>query len=146
MRNCVIAAVVVATLTTPGRADDEKDIRDLVARYTKAARDKDGAGLERLLHPDYQGVRLPVRAFNHGDEVNRAKTVAAWTDRNQQYTGLEYKTASVRLYGPTAVETGSMSVSVGPNGGPFGHIFQNVGFTRVWVKDDAGWRVAHESY
>jgi ketosteroid isomerase-like protein len=145
MRNCVIAAVVVAAVATPGRADDEADVRDLASLYTKAAAAKDRAGLERLLHPDYQGVRLPVRAFNEGDEVNRVKAVAAWTG-TQKHTGLEYKTAAVRLYGPTAVETGSMSMSVGPNGGPFGHIFQNVGFTRVWVKDDAGWRVFHESY
>ena len=146
MRNCVLAAVAVVAFAGAARADDEKDVRDLAARYAKAAAAKDRAGLERLLHPDYQGMRLPVRAFNGGDEATRAQAVAAWTGPTPKHTGLEYRTAAVRLYGKTAVETGSVSVPVGPNGSPFAHIFQYVSYTRVWVKDDAGWRVAHESH
>jgi ketosteroid isomerase-like protein len=146
MRNCILAAVVIVVGASAARADDEKDVRDLSTRYAKAATQKDRAAMERLLHKDYHGVRLPVRAFNAGEELNRAQAVAAWTGPAPNYTGLEYTTAAVRQYGPTAVETGSVSVSVGPNGGPFAHIFRDVRYTRVWVKDDAGWRVAHESY
>lgn len=146
MRNFVLAAVAVVVVAGAARADDEKDVRDLSVRYARAAVARDRARMERLLHPDYQGVRLPVRAFNGGDELNRAQTVAAWTGPAPTFTGLEYTTSAVRLYGPTAVETGSVSVSVGPNGSPFAHIFRDVRYTRVWVKDEAGWRVAHESY
>ena len=146
MRTCVLAAVAVVVLAGAVRADDEKDVRDLAARYAKAATDKDRAGLERLLHPEYRGLQLPVRDFLHRDEATRATALAAWTAPDLKLVGLTYETAGVRVQGTTAVETGAVSGTIGRRGDGGGHILGGVRYTRVWVKDDAGWRVFHESY
>jgi len=146
MRTCVLAAVTVVVVASAARADDEKDVRDLAARYAKTAADKDRAGLERLLHPAYRGLHLPVRDFLHRDEATRATALAAWTAPDLKLVGLTYETSGVRVQGTTAVETGSVSGTIGRRGDGGGHILGGVRYTRVWVKDDAGWRVAHESY
>jgi ketosteroid isomerase-like protein len=146
MRNSLIAAVAVVVGAGAARVDGEKDVRDLAARYAKAAKDKDRAGLERLLRPDYHGARVPVGEFESKRELTRAEAVALWTGLGQKHVGLSFTTAAVRLYGATAVETGSLTVTIGQRSGPSAHIFNDVSYTRVWVKDDTGWRVAHESY
>jgi ketosteroid isomerase-like protein len=146
MRNCVLAAAAVLMVAGAARADDEKDVRDLAARYARAAKDKDRAGLERLLHPEYRGLHLPARDFLHRGEATRAEAVAAWTAPDLKLVGLTYETTTVRVQGTTAVETGAVSGTIGRRGDGGGHILGGVGYTRVWVKDDAGWRVFHESY
>ncbi|QDU18471.1 nuclear transport factor 2 family protein [Urbifossiella limnaea] len=146
MRTCVLAAVAVVVVAGAARADDGKDVRDLAALYAKAAKDKDRAGLERLLRPDYHGARVPVGEVEGKRELTRAEAVALWTGLGQKHAGLSFTTARVRLYGATAVETGSLTVTIGQRGGPSAHIFNDVGYTRVWVKGDAGWQLAHESY
>jgi ketosteroid isomerase-like protein len=146
MRSDLLAAVAFVGVAGAARADDEKDVRDLAARYAKAAKDKDRAGLERLLRPDYLGDRVPVGEFVGKRELTRSEAVALWTGLGQKHAGLSFTTARVRLYGTTAVETGSLTVSIGQRSGPTAHIFNDVGYTRVWVKGDAGWQLAHESY
>ena len=146
MRNCVLAAVTVVVVSGTAWADDEADVRDLSAGYAKAAKDKDRAGLERLLRPDYHGVHVPVGEFEGKRELTRAEVVALWAGLGQKHAGMSFTTTGVRMYGATAVESGSLTVTIGRRGGQAAQIFNNVGYTRVWVKDEAGWRVAHEAY
>jgi ketosteroid isomerase-like protein len=145
MRNCVLAAVVVVVGASAARAEDEKDVRDLAVTYAKAATAKDRAGLERL-HPEYRGLQLPVRDFLHRGEATRTAAVAAWTAPDLKLVGLTYETSVVRVQGSTAVETGSVSGTVSRRGDRSANILGGVQYTRVWVKDGAGWRVFHESY
>jgi ketosteroid isomerase-like protein len=146
MRNCVLAAVAVVVVAGAARADDEKDVRDLAARYAKAAAAKDRAGLERLLHPEYRGLQLPVRDFFTRGEATRAAAVAAWNAPDLKLVGLTYETSGVRVQGTTAVETGAVSGTISHRGDAAASILGGVRYTRVWVRDDAGWRVFHESY
>jgi ketosteroid isomerase-like protein len=146
MRNFVLAAVAFVVVASAARADDAKDVRDLAAKYAKAAVAKDRAGLERLLHSEYRGLHLPAQDFLHRGEATRAEAVAAWTTPDLKLVGLTYETTTVRVQWATAVETGSVSGTIGRRGDGGGHILGGVGYTRVWVKDDAGWRVFHESY
>lgn len=138
------SAEVVASEASPP-VDAKVVIRDLASRFTAAARAGDKAGLERLLRSDYRGYKLPIRDMGPKDELGRAETVSLWTAPDRTYQGLEYKTKAVHLYGTTAVETGSLSVVVGWKRSAAENILREVDYVRVWLKDEAGWRVAHES-
>ncbi|WP_390699347.1 DUF4440 domain-containing protein [Gemmata massiliana] len=102
--------------------------------------------MERVLHADYLGNRLPEQDELGKQETRRAEAIAMWTDSNRTFKELEYKTSAVRVLGTTAIETGSLSVQSGWKKSTAGRFISNVGFIRVWMKDKDGWRVVHESY
>ena len=137
-------ALLAATGVCPASAD-EVAIRRLGQQFTEARQKNGRDALERVLHADYRGHRLPGRADGKG-EMNRADAIALWTDPAREFVSLEYKTFSLRVLGATAVETGTMRVFVGWRNAEGGEAHYDERFVRVWMKDKDGWRVVHESY
>lgn len=146
LRIALAACVFLVSAGTSRSSDDEAVIRKLAQQFTEARLKNDRAGMEVVLHPDYQGDRLAGRGGEDKNQMSRAEAIAAWTDPNRTFKNLAYTTQSVRVLGATAVETGDMSVWAGWKNAKGGGIYGGVRFVRVWMKDANGWRVVHEWY
>ena len=119
-------------------ADDEATVRESSKRYTAGVLKQDKAVLEGLLHKDYRGHALLGSDFDQ--RAHAAEAVAHWTSADSRFTSLETTIERVQVVGNTAVETGKVS------GTRSAHTYGGVTYTRVWVKDNTGWRLAHERY
>jgi ketosteroid isomerase-like protein len=126
--------------------DDVAAVRMRSARYANAVRDREPEALVRLLRLDYRGYLPPGSGRDNTGSLSRAEVIAYWVGTGAAHSGLSFKTTTVQMLGGTAVERGSLSGTVGRRNGPFSHVLQDVRYVRVWLKDDAGWRIAHESY
>jgi ketosteroid isomerase-like protein len=127
---------------TARSADDATAIRESSAKYTEAILKRDKAALQGTLHKEYHGHKLLGGRLD--DKATTATAVAHWTDPQNRFAILETTVEKVQVIGDTAIETGTVSGSCGDRNAA--HIFQNVTYTRVWVKDKTGWHLAHERY
>jgi ketosteroid isomerase-like protein len=145
MRVLVLVGCVVVIGAGFGRAadTDEAAVRDHSGRYSTAVLKKDAAGLLALLHKDYQGRDLPGVAAPQADR-GRQQAVAYWTDPARTVSQFDARVEGVRQFGDTAIETGSFFGAFrerGSNG-----FWGGKRYTRVWLRDGQGWRLAHEQY
>jgi ketosteroid isomerase-like protein len=145
MRVLVLVGCALVIGSDFGRAadTDEAAVREHSGRYSTAVLKKDVAGLLALLHKDYQGRDLPgvmALQFDRG----RQQAVDYWTDPGRTVPQFEARVEGVRLFEDTAVETGSFFGTFrehGSNG-----FWGGKRYTRVWLRDGQGWRLAHEQY
>jgi hypothetical protein len=57
---------------------------------------------------------------------------------------LKVEVNGVRLFGDTAVETGTLSAQLKELG--VHSIWNELDYTRVWVRDGKNWRLVHEQF
>ena len=139
MRVMISACSVLALWCGATRAaDDEATVRESSKRYTAGVLKQDKAILEGLLHREYRGHALLGSDFDQ--RADAAEAVAHWTRADSRFTSLETIIERVQVVGNTAIETGKAS-GTRPR-----HTYQGVTYTKVWVKDSAGWRLVHERY
>jgi len=145
MRVLMLVGCVFVVGSGFGRAadKDEAAIRDHSGRYSVAVLKKDAAGLFGLLHTNYQGRDLPGLMAVQSDR-GRQQAVAYWSDSGLAVSQFEARVEGVRLFGDTAIETGSFVGMFGQRGAT--HYWGGKRYTRVWLRDGQGWRLAHEQY
>jgi ketosteroid isomerase-like protein len=144
MRVLMVVGCVLVAGAGVGRAasPDEVSVREHSGRYTTAILKKDLAGLFGLLHTDYLGRHLPGAIS--GPDLRQRQTVAHWTDRDLNFSHFDAKVENVRLFGDTAIETGTFTGASREHGS--NATYGGLRYTRVWVRDGQGWRLAHEHY
>ena len=145
MRLFVLAGCALVIGASVGQAadNDEAAVRDHSGRYSTAVLKKDAAGLLTLLHKDYQGRDLPGVMALSADR-DRQKAIAYWSDPGLAVSQFDARVEGVRLFGDTDVETGSFVGVFGQRGAR--HCWSGKRYTRVWLRDGQGWRLAHEQY
>jgi ketosteroid isomerase-like protein len=145
MRVLVLVGCVVVIGSGVGRAadNDEAAVRDHSGRYSTAVLKKDAAGLLGLLHKNYQGRDLPGVMASQSDR-GQQQAIAYWSDPRLAVSQFEARVEGVRLFGNTAVETGSFFGAFGQRGAT--HYWGGKRYTRVWLRDGQSWRLAHEQY
>jgi ketosteroid isomerase-like protein len=128
-----------------GRAADDEDqatVRKHAEQYMAALLKRDKVTLQALVHERYEGRSLPgISKMEKGD---KAKAIAHWTDPSTTFTRLDGKVESVRLFGDTAIEAGTLSANRKEYG--TNSTWDGLAYTRVWVKAGKGWRLVHEQY
>jgi ketosteroid isomerase-like protein len=139
----LVGGVVMAGVGVVRAADtDEASVREHSGRYTAAILKKDIAGLFALLHKDYLGRNLPGPLSR--PDGDRRQAIAHWTNIDLNFTRFEASVEGVRLFGDTAIEIGSFSGNSRERGD--NNHYERLRYTRVWVRDGQGWRLAHEQY
>ncbi len=134
------ALALWASAARSAEDDDRAAVRKQSERYTAALIKGDKAGLEELLHKDYQGRSLPGLAnFPKGD---KAQAISHWLGKS--FTHLEVEVDSIRLFGDTAIEAGTLSASLKEYGSKA--TWNKLAYTRVWVREGKGWRLVHEQF
>jgi ketosteroid isomerase-like protein len=130
--------------TAVARKQSEAFVRKQSEAYTKALLGCDKVALFSLLHDEYLGER--VKWGRSGPTSDKEQAIVFFNDPHKvimtagKVKTVEFKISSVRVFGDTAIETGSMSAEVGE------HTYGRVGYVRVWLKTNGYWQLAHEKY
>ena len=103
---------------------------------------RDKVTLQALVHERYEGRSLP--GISKLDKGDKAKAITHWTDPSTTFMRLDGKVESVRLFGDTAIEAGTLSANRKEYG--TNSTWSSLTYTRVWVKAGKGWRLVHEQY
>ena len=89
-----------------------------------------------------EGRSLP--GLSRLEKGDKATAITHWTGPHTSFTRLTAKIDSVRLFRDTAIETGTLTANRKEHGQDSSWV--GLSYTRVWVKDGKGWRLAHEQY
>ncbi len=144
MRVLMVLGSTLFLCVSAGRAADEDQaaVHKNAEKYLAALLQRDKVTLQSLLHKRYEGRSLPgLAGMASWDKV---QAIAHWTDPNTTFTRLTGKIESVRLFGDTAIETGTLSANRKEYGGD--STWADLGYTRVWVKEGKVWRLVHEQF
>src|SRR5882724_1810808 len=105
MKNWILIALS-ATLLSGASIDpkSEKDVMAAMDAWKHATMKKDGAALEKLLHPDL------TYSHSNGHNQTKAEVVTAVTTGNATTEGIEFSETTVRVYGNTALVRGKVDI------------------------------------
>src|SRR5712671_1806301 len=98
MKKWILIALSATLL--PGASIDpksEKDVMSAMDAWKQATMKKDGAALEKLLHPDL------TYSHSSGHNQTKADVVKTVTTGKASTTGIDFSEATVRVYGNTAL-------------------------------------------
>ena len=148
MRWTIVIAVLALTLTSiavgqeqsAGRdrnSSVEQAIRQLDKERIQAQIGADAAALDRIYAADFIGVGPS------GTVRSKAQVIADFTSGHLKFQSITTDEVQVRVYENTAVETGLSTMSGQDKGKA---VPRDTRFTRVWVKQQGGWRLVANHY
>jgi ketosteroid isomerase-like protein len=146
MRRTLIILVVTAASIAPGQAQNaprasrknvDQIIRHVDQERIQAQIGADAAALDRIYADDFIGIGPS------GVARTKSQVIADFTSGNLRFQSITTDDVRVRVYGNTAVETGR-STMIGQDGAK--PVPRDNRFTRVWVKQQRGWRLVSNHY
>ncbi|MDQ6759666.1 MAG: nuclear transport factor 2 family protein [Acidobacteriota bacterium] len=111
----------------------ETDLIEVDRQFDEALVKADGQALDRLLASDFVLIDLM------GNQIPKAELIAAIESRNLQMETLDPSEVAVRLYGDTAVVTGTTDMRARQGEASFAGRSR---FTHVYIKHQEEWRMA----
>ena len=146
-RILVIAAIIVAlSPLAPGQTKSARRtqteivaerIRRLDQERIQAQIHADAAALDRIYADDFIGIGPS------GTVRTKPQVLADFTSHDLNFQSITTEEVRIRVYGNTVVETGR-STMVGQDKGKV--VPRDNRFTRVWVKQQRGWRLVSNHY
>jgi ketosteroid isomerase-like protein len=127
----VMAAAGAASSAAPASNAVALEIRGMERQWNEARAKADVALLDRMLAPDW--------TVTHGDGTmnTKAEYLTDLKSGARKFSGsVKEDDVTVRVYGDTAVASGTSDSTVALNGRPQGGALR---FTRVYVKRDGRW-------
>jgi ketosteroid isomerase-like protein len=146
MRRTLVILVVTAASIAPGQAQNaprasrknvDQIIRHVDQERIQAQIGADAAALDRIYADDFIGIGPS------GVVRTKSQVIADFTSGNLRFQSITTDDVRVRVYGNTAVETGR-STMIGQDGAK--PVPRDNRFTRVWVKQQRGWRLVSNHY
>ena len=119
------------------RSSVEQAIRQLDNERIQAQIHADATALDRIYADDFIGVGPS------GTVRTKPQVISDFTSRDLKFQSITTDDVQVRVYGNTAVETGR-STMIGQDKGKT--VPRDTRFTRVWVKQQARWRLVANHY
>jgi uncharacterized protein (TIGR02246 family) len=144
-RSLVIMALTAASIVpaqeqrapkASGKSVDQA-IRQVDHERIQAQIGADAAALDRIYADDFIGIGPS------GTVRTKAQVIADFTSGDLKFQSITTDDVRVRVYGNTAVETGR-STMIGQDRGKA--VPRDNRFTRVWVKQQRGWRLVSNHY
>jgi ketosteroid isomerase-like protein len=146
MRRTLVILVLTAASIAPGQAQNaprasrktvDQIIRHVDQERIQAQIGADAAALDRIYADDFIGIGPS------GVVRTKSQVIADFTSGNLRFQSITTDDVRVRVYGNTAVETGR-STMIGQDGAK--PVPRDNRFTRVWVKQQRGWRLVSNHY
>ena len=148
MRPALFMAVLVLTVTATGVGQAqsarsshgtsvEEANRKLDNERIQAQIHADAAALDRIYAADFMGVGPS------GTVRTKPQVILDFTSGDLKFQSITTEDVQVRVYGNTTVETGR-SIMNGQDKGQT--VPRDTRFTRVWVKQQGGWRLVANHY
>ena len=126
--------IILAVLLTSGLAlASEAEIRQAETKWAAAVRGKDVAALDQMFTPGLIYAHATGKIEDKKTYLERLKS------GKQHYTGVTQEKVRIEMYGDSAVAHAIMRMTGTNDAGPFD---DHVMMMHLWVKQDAGWRLA----
>ena len=129
----VIAALTIGSPAPPAPATADREILAVERQWNEARAQADIATLDRILVDDWTVTHA------NGTIDSKARYLADLKSGERKFAGgVSEGDVAVRVYGDTAVLSGSSNSTVQYNGQPQGGALR---FTRVYIKRDGSWKM-----
>src|SRR6266446_140228 len=124
------AAMVLSA--APHDAKGEKEVLAAMDAWKQATMKKDGAALEKLLHPDL--------TYSHSSAMNqtKAEVITAVTSGKSTAEAIDFSDTTVRVYGNTALVRGKVDIRNNTDGKSTP---AHLNILHVWIKGPHGWQM-----
>jgi len=126
----LLGAVVLSA--APPDSKGEKEVLAAMEAWKRATMKKDGAALEKLLHPDL--------SYSHSSTKNetKAEVLKVVTTGPATVEAINYSDTTVRVYGNTALVKGKVDIT---NNAAGKSTTAKLDILHVWVKGSHGWQM-----
>jgi ketosteroid isomerase-like protein len=124
---CVLLSTMILSATAP-EPKVEKEVLAAMGAWKQAMLRKDGAALEKLLHPDI------TYSHSSGAVQTKAEVIKSATAEKATTQAIEFADTNVRVYGKTALVRGVVDLTSGT-----GKTHLNI--LTVWLKGPQGWQM-----
>src|SRR6266536_4328081 len=133
MKNWIL--ILLSAVLLPAASPDSKAEKEVLAAmdaWKKATMKKDGAALDKLLHPDL--------TYSHSNAHNqtKAEVLKAVTTGKSTAEAIDFADTTVRIYGNTALVRGKVDVRNSADGKS---TTANLNILHVWIKGPQGWQM-----
>ena len=148
MRPALFIAVLVLTVAPMCEGQEQNASRDQRSSVEQAIRQLDNERIQAQIHADATALdRIYAADFIGVGPSGRVRTkpqvILDFTSGDLKFQSITTDDVQVRVYGNTAVETGR-SIMNGQDKGQT--VPRDTRFTRVWVKQQGGWRLVANHY
>src|SRR5438034_8719651 len=126
----VLSATVLSAASVDSKA--EKDVMAAMDAWKAATMKKDGAALEKLLHPDL------TYSHSSGQNQTKADVVKSVTTGKATTTGIDFSEPTVRVYGNTALVRCKVDMTNSTDGKS---TTSHLNILHVWLKGSHGWQM-----
>src|SRR5512133_3270969 len=148
MRRILVIAVLALTATSIALGQERSASRDQRSSVEQAIRQvdheriqaqigADAVALDRIYADDFIGIGPS------GTVRTKAQVIADFTSGDLKFQSITTDDVRVRVYGNTAVETGT-STMIGQDRGKA--VPRDNRFTRVWIKQQGRWQLVSNHY
>ncbi len=117
-----------------GSSGVEQQINHLEEQGKEASLKNDASWFEKNLADDFVGVS------GTGMVTDKSSAIAMRKSGDLKYEAIDYSDAKVRVYGNTALVSGTAAVKGALKGQDFSGTYH---YVRVWVKQGGQWKIAH---
>jgi ketosteroid isomerase-like protein len=128
---CILLSTAFVWASTPD-SKAEKEVLAAMDAWKRATIKKDGAALDKLLHPDL--------TYSHSSAMNQTKDefIKSVTTGKATVEGITFADTTVRVYGKTALVKGKVDI-VNNTDGKSTPAHLNI--LHVWIKGPQGWQM-----
>jgi ketosteroid isomerase-like protein len=128
---CILLSTAFVWASTPD-SKAEKEVLAAMDAWKQATMKKDGAALDKLLHPDL--------TYSHSSAMNqtKAEVISSVTTGKATVEGITFSDTTVRVYGKTALVKGKVDI-VNNTDGKSTPAHLNI--LHVWIKGPQGWQM-----
>src|SRR2546423_7375964 len=128
---CILLSTAVLSAVGPD-SKVEKEVMAAMDAWKQATIKKDGAALEKLLHPDL--------TYSHSSAMNQSKAevITAVTTGKSSAEAIDFADTTVRVYGKTALVKGKVDITNSADGKS---TTAHLNILHVWVKGPQGWQL-----
>jgi ketosteroid isomerase-like protein len=134
MKKWILILLSTAMVCTAANNDStaEKEVLGAMDAWKQATMKKDGAALEKLLHPDL------TYSHSSGMTQTKADVIKAVTTGKATVEGIDFSDMTVRVYGKTALVKGVVDLHNSTDGKT---TVAHLSILHVWIKDSHGWQM-----
>jgi ketosteroid isomerase-like protein len=133
MKKWILILLSAALLpAAPSDSKGEKEVMAAMDAWKQATMKKDGAALDKLLHPDL--------TYSHSSGMNqtKAEVLKAVTTGKATTEAIEFSDTTLRVYGNTALVRGKVDMRNNTAGKS---TTSNLNILHVWIKGPQGWQM-----
>jgi ketosteroid isomerase-like protein len=133
MKTWMLVLLSTAILSAAGvGSKDEKDVLGAMDAWKQATVKKDGAALEKLLHPDL------TYSHSSGKTQTKKDVLEQVTKGPGTVDAIDFSETTVRIYGKTALVKGIVDITGTTDGKT---TKSHLSILHVWIKDGQGWQM-----